>query len=217
MENMETAANIPESFDYQETDLDRLPSGYRETLKDEIFKGAVTKVERSVGTNRKDPAKATNNLQLTVFMKALNPDGVTAGPETRMWVDIPVANPTVAGHKPFHDSEGRKMLFDKARGFIRAVDGDVLPAFPKKREGTSQYFDPATGENLNAAGQAALVKSIDRMTIEKLQTWYKNPAVLTGATLYFATKKRQNSAYVNVSYVRHDDGGKTVVTENFSG
>ena len=212
-----TDFEIPETFDYNESDLERPRDQLRVTEKAEIFKGVVTKLSRSIGRNKKSPEKSNNNLQLEVRLAALDEAGNKFGSITN-WVTIPVPNPKVSGHKPYATGKERDMQFLRAREFIRSVMGDdALPPFPKKKE-DGTYFLPDTGDAVTQQGYQARVKEIDDKTISVLQKWWKEcpNAEAANAVLYFATKQKDGSPYVNVAFTRHDDGGKTVVTEGFT-
>lgn len=214
----ENTVEIPDTISYNETDLDRPREEYRETGTTMIFKGVIAKAEKTVSVNKKNPSKSSYNFQLALVLRAVDSSDTVKGPELRYWVDIPVANPTKTGHKPFSSAKQRDMQFLRARELIRALEGsEALPQFPQKRDGQpGVYFDPATGENLTKMQHAALVKTIDGKTVAKLVEWYNNPSTLQGGVLYFGTKKKEGSPYVNVHYVRNDAGAREVMTENFT-
>jgi hypothetical protein len=215
--------------DWNETDIERPRDVYRETGKEFIFRGAITKALATIARNKREPAKSTNNMQLDLTLRAVDASGRLAGPEARYWVTVPLPNPKVPGHKPFVDGKIRDLQFMKGREFIRAVMGaDALPEFPKEREGQKGvYFDPATGETLTIEQRKALVRKIDEKTVSLLVGWYNElrktgSSELVNAVLYFGTKKqkaqpgKEGPVFTNVQYVRHDDGWRTVLTENFT-
>ncbi len=127
---MENQKQIPDSFDFNDTDLDR-PK--QQQYVDGFYKGAIVKAKRHVAKS--------DNMNLKLSLRAVNAEGKLKGPSTDYYVTIPVPNPLVPGHAPYSDSDGRDIQFTKAREFIRAVKGsEALPAFPKKREGSGTYL-----------------------------------------------------------------------------
>lgn len=217
----ELAPYIPDEIptDWNETDQ-RPRDVYRETGDGQIFKGVITKVLASVARNKKTPNLSTNNLQLDLCIRAVDAAGKVSGPEARFWVEIPAPNPAVGGHKPYQDSKQYDMIYDKARSFVRALEGnEALPAFPKAKEGAvGVYVDPSTGEELDLVAKRKLADGINEMAKRKLVDWYnqvrKGQSIILGAEVFFGVKKKK-SGYNNINYVRNDDGGKEVITENF--
>jgi hypothetical protein len=210
---------VPESFDYNETDLETgrgAPSRLRVTSKDEIFRGKITKVARSV-------AKKSGNLQLELKVRALAGDQ-EKGPPVTQWVTIPVPNPNIPGHRPYDDTdEGReqkKKDFSRARSLIRAVKGEDggLPPFARWDKEKKKSFDPESGEELTPKQAAEFEKKVNDATVRQLQTWFKTAGEgceILNAQVYFGTREG-NNGYTNLQYMQHDDGGKSVITEGFT-
>jgi hypothetical protein len=203
--------NIPESFDFNESDItSQRNAPTPQYVNGGFFKGVITKAERAV-------ANKSSDLMLQLTLQALDSADAVKGPQIRHFVTIPVANPSVAGHKPSQDKKQLDMQYKRAREVIRAVEGDeALPQYPKKRDGQEGvYFDPATGADLTLQERRARADEIDVMTIRKLQQWFRDPSILDRTVLYFGTKKGEK--WTNVSYVRNNADGHEVLTENFTG
>ena len=210
-------------MDLNEVEISRPRDSYRETGKDKIFQGVIAKAFAGVSLNKKEPERSSNNLQLELTIRALNASGVVAGPESRFWVTLPVANPKVAGHKPYASGKEYDELHQKGREFIRAVMGaDALPAFPEEKAGQKGvYVDPATGQELDIQSRKALVEGIHARTRAILTGWYNElrkagSCELVKATLFFGVKRKKGKAFTSIQYVRYDDGGREVITDSFT-
>lgn len=210
----------PEDFTWNESDVDQASGSYRATNKDEVFAGMIVKAVRSVAHNKKDPQKSSDNLQLDLTIRARDAANNPVGPQARYWVTIPVTNVKKPGHRPYDDDEAKYKMFDRARSFLRAVEGsEALPPFPKavKEEGgTTKYIDPATGNTLTAMEKKQVIKSINSLTLEKLQKYYRDPDSLKNIGVYFGTYKKDGQQYSKISFLTNDAGARTIITEGFT-
>lgn len=212
----DTQFEIPDSFDYNERDLERPREQLADSGPDTIYRGTITKMTRAIGGNKNNPEKASKNLQLLVSYRVLDDNDKPVGPVVFDRCDIPVSNPNVPGHRPYISGKQMDFQFKRARDLVRAVLGDdALPTAPRKRDDGS-YFDPDTSEALSPAEVRERFNAINKATIRYLQKWWAEAKddgtpEPVGAQVFFAMKTN-DKGYSNVHFVRHDDGGKTVVT-----
>lgn len=171
----------------------------RATEKGEIYQGEIVEASQSTSTYN-------NNLQLKLVLQTAE------GARLTQWYDIPVNNPTVAGHKFAATNEVRTAIYKKGRELVRAVLGpDAIPALPRKPEGSENYVD-ADGAAMSKAAVAAAFTEANSIVGQQMASWFNNPAQLAGSTVFFGTRQPDGSKYLKVSYVRHDDGGATVLS-----
>jgi hypothetical protein len=204
----------PNSFDFNESDTKRsFPQ-----LAEDFYQGAIIKAERRVC-----PFNDSNDIGVEITVAPMDAGGTLQKVNARKWYGIPVSNPAVPGHKVSEERrqwDGKDIGSDKdnyfraCREMIRAIEGDVLPAFAKKQQGGDTYFDPTTGEAMDKQAVRAREKKINMLTLQKVKDYYVAPEKLKDTILFFRVKHKKG--FANISYLRHDAGDETPRTSDFS-
>ena len=163
--------------------------------------------------------RATNNLQLSLTMRAIDAAGEISGPPAYLYVTLPTPNPLVTGHKPYATKEEYRKLYDTAREFLRAV-GAPLPTAPTKVE-KGVYKDPETGVIMDQEAKRAAFDAVDTAVRQVLATWYNElkrdkTCALVDSKLFFSTYMPAKGKRTKVGYVRHSADGREVIRDGFT-
>jgi hypothetical protein len=199
MQTVETENQIPDHIDYDESDKQRM--SWQPTLKEGLFKTAVVDIARTVSNK-------TKNLQLRITFAPLNLRDEPQSPTVTYWVDLPIKNPLVSGHKPSPLDKVKK----KFKKFVEAFDLTAMPKGPRKE---NDKYVSVDGQTMTKEMWDVHNDACNTVALTKAREWYNSPESLKGAVCYTFIKR--NEQYANIFYIASNPGDKPVITDDFEG